>query len=365
MDAYITTINHIKPWPTTYRDGTPLPENALSDNLELAYIKNWQCVIQKNSFQIGEKIFYIQPDAQINPDGTSWADGIRRYLGGRGRVKIVKLRQQISNGIIVKLDEILSICPDAEDKDPDELCKILGIKHYEAPVPQCLDAFSNSLPPGIEKSDEENYQSIDKGMLRIGDRALVTKKIDGSSACIYYDPENDDLRVASRSLTLKLDKNNNYINACSPYFESVKALGKFLGQPICIRGEVYGNGINANKANLDAKKPLGFAVYGVRLPNADSEKIRYGCWGSDYHFTELNKILDCIERYGQGSNLKRFELVPVLDVVTITEELLKEYEEKPASDGEGVVFNFSCNDGEEGLPRSYKDKSADYYSKMK
>lgn len=355
-DAYITTINFIKPWPTTFRDGTPMPEETLSDNLELAYIKNWQCVIRKGSFEIGERVLYIQPDAQIDKDNSPWADGIRNYLAKNGRVKIVKLRGQISNGILIKLSDVEGIV------DENDVCGSLGIKHYEAPAPQCLDALTSSLPDGIEKSDEENYQSLDKPMLRLGEKALVTKKIDGSSACIYYDPAKDDLRVCSRSMTLKLDKNNNYINACSPYFESVKALGKLFNLVICIRGEVYGNNINANKANMDAKKPLGFAVYGVRLPQREAEDGRYGTWGSDYHFTDLNYWLKDAESYDIGTNLREFELVPVLGEVVVTEEFLKEYEEKPASFGEGIVLNFKY---EEGKIRSYKVKSADYYAKMK
>ena len=351
-DAYITEIGFVKPWPTTFRDGTPLPENMLSDNLELAYIKNWQCVIKKGEFQRGERVLYIQPDAAIAKEGTPWADGIRTYLGGGGRVKIVKLRGQFSNGIILKLDDVKDYL------DENNVCGSLHISHYEAPAPKCLEALSGSLPPGIEKSDEENYQSLNTHELRLGDTALVTKKIDGSSAVIWYDPENDDLRVASRSMTLKLDKNNNYINGCMPYFESVKALGKMLGKVICVRGEVYGNGLNANKANMDAKKPLGFAVYGVRIPADTDPAVKYGCWGSDWHFTKLN---DWLDKIGDKS-LKRFETVPVLGEVVITEELLKKYEEAPAEDGEGVVFNFTYEDG---LPRSYKDKSAAYYAKMK
>lgn len=354
-DAYITEIGFIKPWPTTMRDGTPLPENMLSDNLELAYIKNWQCVIKKGEFTRGERVLYIQPDAQIAKEGTPWADGIRTYLAGNGRVKIAKLRGQFSNGIILKLDDV------KEWLDENDVCGSLKISHYEPPAPQCLDAASGILPPGIEKSDEENYQSLNKCDLRLGDVALVTRKIDGSSAVIWYDPKNDDLRVASRSLTLKLDRNNNYINACQPYFESVKALGKLLNQVVCVRGEVYGNGMNGNKANLDAKKPLDFAVYGFRLPEHADEAMRYGCWKSGFHFTDLNDWLAMAEK-NFGGELKRFATVPVLGEAVITEELLKEYEEKPASEGEGVVFNFVYAPG---APRSYKDKSADYYAKMK
>lgn len=356
IDAYITTISHIKPWPTAFKDGTPFPENMLSDNLELAYIKNWQCVIQKGSFEIGERVLYIQPDAQIPAENTPWADGIRRYLAGNGRVKIVSLRKQTSNGIILKLADV------ADYIDENDVCGSLNIKHYEAPVPNCLEAKSGSLPPGIEKSDEENYQSMNDFELRLGDTALITRKIDGSSACIYYDPEEDRLEVCSRSLTLKQEKTNNYTKACEPYYESVKALAKLAEQPVCIRGEVYGSGINANKVNQDAKKSLSFAVYGVRLPKHEDEACRFGCLNTNWHFTNLNSLLKIAEDIGLGENLKRFELVPVIGEAVITKELLKEYEEKPASDGEGVVLNFEFK---EGMPRSYKDKSSDYYSKMK
>lgn len=358
MDAYITDIQFVKPWPQTYRDGTPLPEEMLSDNLELAYIKNWQCVIQKGTFKQGDKVLYIQPDASIPEEDTPWADGIRRYLGKQGRVKIVKLRGQISNGIIIAYDDIKDYL-----KSDETACFDLKIGHYEAPVSQNLEAKCASLPQGIEKSDEENYQSLNVADLRLGEYACVTRKIDGSSALIYYNPEDDDLRICSRSLTLKLECKNNYTIALEPYYESVKALGKFVNMPIAVRGEVYGNGVNRNKANKDALKPLGFMVYGVRLPMATSPEVQGGCYDTDWHFSKLNDRLADAEAAGFGSNLKRFSYVPIVcEQELVTEEMLKKYEEAPADDGEGVVFNFRYDPFK---PTSYKDKSADYYSKMK
>lgn len=390
IDAYIAQINHVK-------------EHPEADRLELAYIRNWQCVIAKDSLKTGDWVLFVQPDAML-PEKfdderltNKWTDNIRTYLGRNGRVKIVSLRNKLSNGLIISIDsikedfannyaidyakgavtdeapysktleesvksQVMSLLHDEflrllqREITPIHLCKILGIEHYTAPIPQDLSAQAVGMPPGVEKSDEENFQSMSESKLHLGEECLVTRKMDGSSGTIYYDPEEDELSVHSRSLKLWLDKNNNYTNAMLPLKDCIIALAKHYGEPIALRGEVCGNGINANKANKDAKGDFGFYIYGVRFPrNADSN-IRFGRWKSGRHF------LDVVE---QANKLGFFNLktVPILGTAIITMDKLREWENAPAEDGEGVVVNGAWNDGD--CSSSYKAKSALYYAKMK
>lgn len=340
-DAYITQVNFVKPHPNAER-------------LDLAYIRKWQCVVPKDSIKRDETVLYIQPDAMLNEAAReSWAAGLVRYLGKNGRVKIVRLRDMISNGIIVKLNDIKNELKDVDYNSisPTQLCSILGIEHYQAPVPADLSAKCSGLPLGIEKSDEENFQNLSEEELHLGEEVLVTKKMDGSSAVLYYNPSTDDLEMCSRSMTLKIKCHNNYTDALSPHVDKVKALAKHLGTTVAIRGEVCGNNVNANKANMDAKKPLGFYMYGVRLPELSNEEERMGRWGSKYHFTKINEILT------NELHLGKIPTVPVLGTVVLSMDQLTAWEQAPASEGEGVVVN--------GKTFTYKAKSADYYAKLK
>lgn len=402
-DAYIAEINDIKPHPN-------------ADKLELAYIKGWQCIVGKGEFKVGDKVLYIQPDAVIyetmshpkvnagifsEEDAAKitgsltnkWTEGIRRYLAKSGRVKIVTLRGELSNGLIVKLDDIkddfvnnagvdLALCgreklndkfeielqagknflakrdivTAATDCEPWLLQEVLGIGHYTPPIPQDLSAKSSGMPTGVEKSDEENYQSLDEKDLHIGEQCLATRKMDGSSGTIYYDPKTDTFDIYSRSLCLKQECVNNYTVAMLPLKDTTIALGKFYGEPIAIRGEVCGNGMNGHKANKDAKLPLCFYVYGVRFPQNTDPAVRFGRWKSGRHFLDV---------VGQARKLGFTEISTVksLGEFTITRELLKEWETAPAEDGEGIVVNGAW-DNKCGTS-SYKVKSAYYYAAMK
>lgn len=364
-DAYIAVISEVKPHPN-------------ADKLELAMIKNWQCVIAKDTFKPGDKVLFIQPDAMILPPDESmpcdWAEGIRRYLGSRGRVKIVALRGEISNGIIVDINaqsfrqyieaafakktdvELLEDTAKSIETVGDSICILLGISHYTPPIPQCLDAKTSILPNGVEKSDEINFQSLDTDDLHLGEVVLVTRKMDGSSAMIYYNPDTDEIEMCSRSMNLYTDRDNNYTIALRPYVEQVKALGKFYGEPIAVRGEVCGNNINSHKCNKDAKLPLGFYMYGIRFPQNTDPAMRFGRWQSGRHFTDINKKL--IEL-----GCMPIPTVPVLGETTITMEQLRAWENAPVEDGEGVVVNGTWDSHSQ--TSSYKAKSALYYAAMK
>jgi RNA ligase (TIGR02306 family) len=260
----------------------------------------------------------------------------------------------MSRGLVVSLKELEQELAGVDLENSVAVCEALGITHYERPC-KAQDAKGN-LPPGIEKSDEENWQAMKEHELHLGETALITHKVDGSSAVLYYDPHQDKLEFCSRSLTLKTLNDmgqpleNNYIKALSPYIPHVKALAKNLGEIVAIRGEIYGNGINGHKVNQDAKQPLGFAMYGVRFPESNDDRKRKGRYKSGWHFLDVNEKLGKL-------GFAPIPTVPVIGEAVVTKELLFELSAKPMSEGEGKVLN--------GESWSYKAKSDDYCAKMK
>ena len=243
---------------------------------------------------------------------------------------------------------------------------MFGIGHYSPPPPTDLSALRMQLPEGVEKSDEENWQSLDEEDLHLGEECLVTKKMDGSSAVIYYNPQDDNLEICSRSMSLKLECHNNYTAALLPYADTVKFLALYTNGPVAIRGEVCGNGINKNKANQDAKMELGFYMYGTRFPSAETIEEQKGRWGQITHFLMVNEFLKDViknketyrDAYGDiVDNIKTFNTVPIIGEAIITMELLEKYRDMDKDFGEGVVLN--------GRTFSYKSKSDDYYAAMK
>lgn len=339
-DAFIDKIGIIKPHPD-------------ADRLEICFVRSSQCVIAKGVFERFEKVLKVEEDAKLDTTRT-WVQPYRNYLGNGDRVKSVRLRGVMSRGLVVPLREVEKELTGVDLENPAAICEALGITHYERPC-KTQDA-KGGLPSGIEKSDEENWQTMKEDELHLGEEVLLTHKVDGSSAVLYYDPKNDKLEFCSRTLTLKTLNDmgqpieNNYIKALTPYIPHVKALAKELGETVAIRGEIYGNGINGHKNNKEAKGPLAFALYGVRFPDAADERKRKGRWRSGWHFIDVNEKI-------QELGFDPIPTVPIKGTAIVTKELLFELSARPAEEGEGTVLN--------GESFSYKAKSDDYCSKMK
>lgn len=392
-DVYIEKIKEVKPH-----------DNA--DRLEVARVRNWDCIVGKGEFKPGDLVIYIQPDAviaeKIDPNSiyltespsmyedylsNRWADRVRSYLGNGNRVKTVNLRGKTSYGLIIKLEDakddlINNIsyynalkfgCEDETFNDAfnswredakadwndhfDELIELinerldvlLGITHYVAPIPQDFNALREGLPIGVEKSDETNYQALTDEELHLGEEVLVTRKMDGSSGTIYYNPHTEEFGVYSRSLELKTECVNNYTVAMLPLKDAIFALGKHYNEPIALRGEVCGMGIQSKSINPNCKGTPTFFIYGVRFPENENETVRMGYWKSGRHFVD-------VVQQANELGFKNLKTVACLGNAVITKEQLQKWADAPAKDGEGVVVN--------GTSFSYKIRSAEYDAKM-
>ena len=115
------------------------------------------------------------------------------------RVKSQKLRGVWSVGIVEKLER-LGLAADLEVGT--DVSERLGIFYYEAPCRHNLNA-KGSLPFGIFKTDEWNYQKIEN--LPFGEEVIITTKMDGSNINFYCKLQDGEVYtgITSRSLNLK------------------------------------------------------------------------------------------------------------------------------------------------------------------
>lgn len=109
--AHIELINNI----------TPI-EGA--DNIEVAHVLGWQVVVRKaENYSVGNKIVYVEIDSRC-PSTAEWA----QFLAPRNyRVKTIKLRGQISQGLILPM----SILPPGQYVVGQDVAKILGIEKIQ------------------------------------------------------------------------------------------------------------------------------------------------------------------------------------------------------------------------------------------
>ena len=107
----------------TVRTITEIKPIEKADAIEVAIVDGWECVCKKNEFKVGEKVVYIEIDS-IVPDRPEF-----EFLRDRKfRVKTIKLRGQVSQGLVLPL----SILPQNKNyKVDDDVTDILGVIKYD------------------------------------------------------------------------------------------------------------------------------------------------------------------------------------------------------------------------------------------
>lgn len=350
-----------------------------ADKLDVLTVSGYTVVSSKDTYKVGDLVFFIREDSQINVDKEKfpWHNGIETYLGKKGRVKTIKLRGVFSSGIVIPVEEIktaligsgklipckLDNCEKQLELDYDELNKLMededylneyfGIQHYNPPaIGTSFGELSmkGGLPYGLPKTDEENWQNLKK--LPFGEKVLLTRKIDGTSCTVIFDKDGN-YKVCGRKYEYQLCTDNIYVNISkklvdivleSKIYESLQE-----GTYLVIRGEIAGKGIQAKGHNIDCQNEPDFYVFKTMIWNEKNKNLsEIGNFESPYHFTLFrDKIKELT-----GKNITT---VPVIGEFILTQELIDRYSNKPASEGEGIVINHKNG--------SFKVKSLDYISK--
>lgn len=366
-----------------------------ADALEVAVISNYPCVVRKGEFKKGELVFYVRDDAKLiefdrqkeaKAKGEAvefaypWQESLLKYLGGNGRVKTIKLRGKMSMGILLKPDVVCEsqACSffvgednvaevNAKIKDeqtgPAYLEKNFGVTHWYPPATNVgpMNVAHSGLEDGVKKSDEDNWEQIDDADLHLGSIGLVTRKLDGSSTTVICRADGT-YAICSRTQTFKPeadpDKMNTYQKLTQEALKAGLWYAKEHNKTIAIRGESCADCFNKFGVNKDWQRNA-FYVYGIEFPDEQNFWLKYGTYGTDAHFLKV-----VAEMNAAGYKL---ETVPVLGEKDITKEMLKSYNDAPASDGEGVVINVKQPDLAK-VPDSviwhFKSKSREYLAKI-
>lgn len=321
---------------------TSIPE---ADAIETAHILGWQVVIKKGEFKIGELCCYIQIDTLAPPTDQFEFLQPRNY-----RVRTIKLRKQISQGLIVPL-------PSGNWNEGDDLTDIIGIKKYEKGDNNPAKFEKPRMPkvwykkwvylfkynvlykafPGLRKkqrssfpthlvgiTDEERIQNIPRVLTQYAGKAFILSyKLDGSSITIIHSKTfgKSRFRICSRRFELHDKKNDWYrvFIATNFKFEVLKLVNHFRTDDIIVQGEAVGK-FNGNHHNLQSEQIRLFNIYvkGKRLNQKE--------------FFEICRqySIPCVPKYKEV----------VLDHTL--EQILKESEIKdlinPNADAEGLVW---------------------------
>jgi RNA ligase (TIGR02306 family) len=249
-------------------DGIQPIEGA--DMIELAVVGGWKVVVAKDvGHKVGDHVVYCEIDSflPIKPEFEFLRKSSFKKMGDQEgfRLKTIKLRGQVSQGLIIPIDVLLKYGISSDDVyEGLEVGDILGIIKYEPPVPAQLAGKAKGNFPGfIQKTDEERVQNLtrdyEEWKLQSAHQFYAAEKLDGSSATFYL--RDGQFGVCSRNLELLEVEDNTFWKVAREM--KIEEKLRELGRNISIQGELIGEGVQGNPYKIKGHTVRFFNVFDI------------------------------------------------------------------------------------------------------
>ena len=236
-----------------------------ADAIECAIVNGgWPVVVKKGEYQVGDVAIYLEIDSWVPHELApflSKGQEPREYNGVKGeRLRTVKLRGQISQGLLLPIDLTFF-------RDPGtDVTQTLGIQKWEPPIPaQLQGTMKGNFPHFIPKTDQERCQNLRKEIFEKhkGEIYEVTTKLDGSSMTVYV--KDGEIGVCSRNIDLKETEGNSFWKAAREQniVDALLEISKDKGEEYAIQGELIGEGIQGNPEKLKGQRFYLFDIYSI------------------------------------------------------------------------------------------------------
>lgn len=167
-----------------------------ADRLELIKLKNlnFQFAVRKGDWSVDEECLYFPVDSLIPEDvmlklGLAYFDENKKLIKNltgpnKDRVKTIRLRKEISQGIIGKIDVLLEDYKG--DDNPENITDFLGVVKYEPPIVFDKNANLLPLPWGLSVYDIEGAERFEKVVnLLMNLPVVVTEKLEGMNSSFF------------------------------------------------------------------------------------------------------------------------------------------------------------------------------------
>jgi len=248
-----------------------------ADRLELVSIGGYRAVVQKGIHGVEDLIVYLPTDSVI-PDGVAVDLGIKDYLVGKqkNRIKAVRLRGEISQGIVLPLQKVVDYLGWKDEVIPDvtDFAGELEIDKYEEPIPVQMQGKARPWPSYLNKYDIENVNRPEALHLLEGKEVVATEKLHGTNMAVSIACVNEvwEQHVCSRNFSLEEAEGNLYWIAARKYellpkiesMISAPFLREMLNideiQEVTLRGEAVG--VQDLKYGFNGGDP-GFFVFDI------------------------------------------------------------------------------------------------------
>ena len=325
-----------------------------SDFLEVAMMKDlgWKVVVKKGEFKVGDKVVYLEIDSAIDvndlPDELKFLQdkGVRKIYTGKTpessafsgeyvRIKTIKLRGQISQGLIIPSTTDAEVGTDLTETFKVEVWDRL-LEWYNdrsQTGPRASYHPRTNFPTDVPKTDEERIQNcfvdLVKDQANVDGMWEATIKNDGSSCTLFFRPktwkdnEGGIMQIASRRFLIKDDGNSD------DWFAAFKKMGwddlkykldslygiglvrKADGVeefPAChelaIQGEMIGPKFNGNRDKNNESHFKVFRIFDITDQKFVTPEIRYAICG--YLGLEHVKVLETAQFFHRFKNVDDF-----------------------------------------------------------
>ncbi|MEE1787523.1 RNA ligase (ATP) [Streptomyces sp. SP17BM10] len=247
-------------------------EHPNADALELAQVGLYRAVVAKGVYRTGDYAVYI-PEQSVLPEELIAELGLTGKLAGgkADRVKAVRLRGELSQGIVCRPASLAGTDLAAAAERGEDFAGALGIVKWQPPVPTSMSGDVVSAPDLLPWVDIENLKRY-PDVFEPGEPVVLTEKLHGSCCLVTYTAATGELHVSSKGigaqgLALAEDERNLYWRAVRAHgIPDVAArLAERLGaERVGIFGEVFGAGVQDLTYGASGRSDLpGYAAFDV------------------------------------------------------------------------------------------------------
>lgn len=240
---------------------TPHPN---ADKLDVANVEGllYNFVVGKGQFFIGELAFVFPIDSLI-PNELATSIGLPVREGQSFRVKSIKLRGVMSQGVLATRTDVVHVHPDLRYVFVDDnLTEKLGVTKYEPPVSPSNNIFKGQLPDnlialpvGVNKYDIENLERYPMVFNVLKDQdVIITEKLEGTHWWARIDSDRETVHVGQRNFEIKRGDDSRLSD--HPFWKVFYQQDldtllywlslEFIGYNVTIRGELVGDGVQGN-----------------------------------------------------------------------------------------------------------------------
>lgn len=249
---------------------------ARMDRIESVHIDGWSSVVPKGMFKAGDVVVFCQTDAFM-PDELAPAVMERTvFEGKRGhRVRTGKVGGAVSEGIVLPLPESMRHLPIGSN-----VTDALGIVKWEKPQRPTRAAAAAARADGrsepalrpfpedlVPRTDQLRFQEIPAEQL-FGESPYtddcgfeMTRKMDGSSTTVLFDPASCEVRVCSRNREILDPKGSAQWRAAEAQ-GWIRALTA-ARRPWALQGEIIGPTIQNNFEKVGSDRLCLFDIYDI------------------------------------------------------------------------------------------------------